>query len=110
MFNTIEKCEKFEKVAMVTIGILVFGLLAMCAIVSPAYADECVYPTCGIVVTVDYAKDIIIIEDFTGNQWVWEGAEDWAKGDIVAMIVGDCDTFSIYDDVILDIRYCGWVD
>ena len=69
-----------------------------------------VYPLCGIVIEVNYAEDYIAIEDFTGNVWEWEGAEDWHEGDIAAMIMEDNGTEIIYDDIIMDIAYNGWVE
>lgn len=68
------------------------------------------YPLCGIVIEVNYAEDYIAIEDFTGNVWEWEGAEDWHEGDIAAMIMHDNNTEIIYDDIIMDITYNGWVE
>ena len=69
-----------------------------------------VYPLCGIVIEVNHAEDYIAIEDFTGNVWEWEGAEDWHEGDIAAMIMHDNNTKIIYDDIIMDIAYNGWVE
>lgn len=68
-----------------------------------------VYPLCGIVTEVNYAEDYITIEVFNGNMWEWEGTEDWNEGDIAAMIMDDNGTEIIYDDIIMDISYNGWV-
>lgn len=69
-----------------------------------------VYPLCGIVIEVNHTEDYIAIEDFTGNVWKWEGAEDWHEDDIAAMIMHDNNTEIIYDDIIMDIAYNGWVE
>lgn len=71
---------------------------------------ENLYPLCGIVTEVDYKKDYIVIEDFTGNLWVWEGAEDWGRKDIASMIMDDKGTDLIIDDEIVKIYYSGWVE
>lgn len=68
------------------------------------------YPLCGIVTEVDYKKDYIVIEDFTGNLWVWEGAEDWGRKDIASMIMDDKGTDSITDDEIVKVYYSGWIE
>ena len=67
-------------------------------------------PLCGIVIEVNYEYNYIAIEDFTGNVWEWEGVEDWQEGDIAAMIMDDNGTESIFDDIILDIQYCGTLE
>lgn len=69
-----------------------------------------VYPLCGVVIEVNHAEDYIAIEDFNGNIWEWNGAEDWCEGDIAAMIMEDNGTEIIYDDIIMDIAYNGWVE
>lgn len=71
---------------------------------------SCFYPLCGIVVDVNYSDDCITIEDFNGNLWVWEGAEDWCVNDIAAMIMYDNGTEHIYDDVIISITYNGYLE
>lgn len=69
-----------------------------------------VYPLCSIVIEVNHTENYIAIEDFTGNVWEWEGVEDWHEGDIAAMIMHDNNTEIIYDDIIMDIAYNGWVE
>ena len=70
-------------------------------------AAQCLYPSCGRVVKVDRKHDTISIKDTYGNVWVWEGAEDWDKGDHVAMIMYDNFTKKTSDDVIVKLRYMG---
>lgn len=69
-----------------------------------------IYPLCGIVIEVNYDEDYIMIEDFYGNIWIFDGIEDWAKNDVVAMIMDDHGTEGIEDDIIIDIRYCGTIE
>ena len=71
--------------------------------------SSCVYPLCGVVIDVNRYDDSITIEDFNGNLWVWQGAEDWCVGDIAAMIMCDNGTSSIYDDTIVSITYNGYL-
>lgn len=66
------------------------------------------YPTCGIVVEVDRENDLVMVEDFNGNLWEFEGCEDWLEGDVCSMIMSDKTTPEIYDDVIIQVRYCGY--
>ena len=66
------------------------------------------YPSCGMVVEINRENGEVIVKDFNGNLWAFEGNEDWLEGDICAMIMSDEGTPSIYDDVIIQARYCGW--
>ena len=69
-----------------------------------------VYPLSGIVTKVNQQKDYIIVTDATGNEWEFNGIEDWQEGDIAAMIMDDNGTEEIYDDKIIDIHYIGWIE
>ena len=67
------------------------------------------YPACGEVVEINRENGKVVVEDFNGNLWAFEGCEDWMEGDICAMIMSDEGTpETIYDDVIIQARYCGW--
>ena len=66
------------------------------------------YPACGEVVEVNRENGKVVVEDFNGNLWAFEGTEDWMEGDICAMIMSDEATPEIYDDVIIQVRYCGY--
>lgn len=68
------------------------------------------YPSCGVVIEVNYADDYIVIEDFNGNCWEWSDVEDWDVGDIASMIMDDNSTEQIFDDSILDICYSGVIE
>ena len=47
------------------------------------------YPLCGTVVEVNRENGEVVVEDFNGNLWAFEGCEDWMEGDICAMIMSD---------------------
>ena len=97
---------------MKKIIVLVLSLVVLSLSCSVAYGldFDCLYPSCGVVVEVNYADDYIVIEDFTGNCWEWSGVEDWDNGDIVSMIMDDNNTEQIFDDSILAIRYNGVIE
>jgi len=65
------------------------------------------YPTCGTVVEVNLKEDYILIKDFSNNLWMMSDCEDWAVNDLIAMIMYDNNTSIIYDDIIIDAKYCG---
>ena len=100
---------KIEKTAIIVTLILMI-LLVVCAACKDAKTEPIEikqYPACGIVTEVNTKTDEVIIEDFNGNLWAFNGCEDWMKDDICAMIMSDEGTSEIYDDVILQVRYCG---
>jgi len=52
-------------------------------------------------------NDTVIVMDGAGNEWAFNGAEDWEIGDIAALLMKDMNTQEIYDDEIVSVRYCG---
>lgn len=71
-------------------------------------AAKSLYPSYGKVIKVDRKSDTISVKDCYGNVWVWEGAEDWGKGDGVALLMYDNGTPNkVKDDKIIKIRYVG---
>lgn len=67
-----------------------------------------IYPQTFVV--SDIEDDVLVLIDYNENEWIWEGAEDYAIGDIVAAIMDDNDTITIYDDVIITLRYAGYME
>ena len=47
--------------------------------------------------------------DFNGNEWGFEGIEDYNNGDYITMLMCDNGTPIIYDDVICATHYDGWL-
>lgn len=85
----------FKKVVVVVLVLLTLTYL---------FLSSC-YPRYGKIIAVEYDYDDIIVEDLAGLVWVWNGVEDWACGDDVAMIMWNRFTpNNIYDDVILKLR------
>ena len=68
------------------------------------------YPMIATVVRVEYNHDTVVVEDDYGHQWAFIGCDDWCEGDVTALIMDDNGTELIYDDVIMDVRYAGWVE
>lgn len=67
-----------------------------------------IYPQTFAVVEVDADKDIVTVVDTTGNEWAFDGAEDWRRGDLVSAIMSDMGTTSIYDDEFISVKYAGF--
>ena len=54
---------------------------------------------------VEIENDLIYLVDWDGNEWIWEGAEDWEIGDFAAATMNTNGTEIIYDDIIVNLRY-----
>lgn len=67
-----------------------------------------IYPECGIVTEIE--TNTVTIEMCNGNQFQFEGCEDYEKGDLIAVTFYDNGTKSVTDDIILDTKYVGYTD
>lgn len=67
------------------------------------------YLLCGIVESINYEENYITIVDNSGNAWEWEGIENWQENDIAVMMMNNNGTERVTDDIIIDIKYTGWV-
>jgi hypothetical protein len=81
-------------------------ILALTTIALTACAE--VYPATAKVVDVNYDKDIVTVETFTGFSFTFEGCEDWQVGDCASLIMEDNGTEKIFDDEIVMAYYGGW--
>lgn len=90
-------------------GLVMLVLFILCVgMFWPAQAET--YPDVLMVVDLDEHEDVVIAVDFNGNEWTWTGIEDLFPGDMVAVVMDDQGTETIYDDEIIDLRYCGWIE
>lgn len=67
------------------------------------------YALTTVVTSLDYDNDVVMVMDFNGNLWSFEGCEDWAVYDVCSCMMDDQDTDLIYDDEIIGVRYDGWI-
>lgn len=67
-----------------------------------------IYAKTAIIYDFDYENDTVYISDSNGEAWSFTGIEDYQIGDYVSMIMYDNDTSSIYDDIIISVRYSGY--
>lgn len=76
-----------------------------------AAPQSSIYPNAMIVDEIDRAADVVYIKTCTGLVYSFEGVEDWMIGDLAAVIMDDNGTpENVKDDIILDIRYTGYID
>lgn len=81
-------------------------ILILMMIAPVAHAE--LYPMTARVYMVDEFTDTVTVETFMGFLFSFEGVEDWAEGDCCALIMDDCGTAGISDDLIVSARYSGW--
>lgn len=62
------------------------------------------------VTEVDYATDTVVVTCFNGNEFMFEGCEDWLEGDLCSALMCDNGTECVYDDIICDVKYAGWTE
>lgn len=68
-----------------------------------------IYPNAGRVQDVDPSKDLVTVQDDSGDLWQFRGIEDWQPGDRIGMLMDTNGTDdSIYDDVIVSVKYLGY--
>lgn len=84
------------------------GVTLVAAIVTTIVVSHEYYPMCGTITDINTNEDYFIITDFNGENWIYEGIEDWQIDDIVACIMDNKGTLSIKDDSIVKIKYCGY--
>jgi len=68
------------------------------------------YPMSGIVTEVDKAANLVTVQLWNGYTYQFCGTEDWLEGDIAAMIMFDRLTPIITDDMIISVRYVGYIE
>lgn len=81
----------------------------ICVSISTHYENH-YYPTTMIITKLDHDNDIIIMEDFKGHVWMYDGIEDNLIGDVISCIMYDNKTELIYDDKIIKIKYSGYTE
>lgn len=84
-----------------------FTIITLFVLLTVSASAE-IYPQTFIVDKIE--DDILVLVDYNGNEWIWECAEDYAIGDIVAATMDDNNTITIYDDAIVTLRYASYME
>lgn len=92
--------------------VIIWSVVVACAIlmgiVACASAEQ--YPQTFVVDSVNHEQNYMVLIDYNGNEWIYEDVEDFDCGDIVAAIMEERGTPTIYDDEIVMIRYAGYME
>lgn len=94
--------------------VIIATIILTCTMFAPCIAESydlnSVYPRTALVTCLDWDTDTVIITDWAGLEWAFEGIEDWQEGDLVSLLMWDAGTpDSIFDDHILKAYYGGWL-
>lgn len=107
------------KVRKIDKSILIFGCLAAvagvvvhCSGCSEKFSqkDTANYPLTAVVTKINSLNNTVSVTDGNGFIWDFSDSEDWLEGDVCSMIMNDNGTESIFDDVIVTVRYGGRFD
>lgn len=91
-------------------ALVVIVFLSMVFFSMPAKAEGSFYPRAAIITALDLNEDLVTCVDAAGRIWQFYGVEDFDIGDVVAMIMWDAGTPSVFDDEIIDATYAGTLD
>ena len=89
----------------------VVGVMAFCISLSAwasgigNYRLSAKYPNLTKIVEIDRINHVVTCVDFNGNLWEFEEDDDWCVGDYCNLLMDDCGTDEIYDDVIVGTYY-----
>ena len=84
-----------------------FAIITLFILLAVSASAE-IYPQTFVVSNIE--NDVLVLIDYNENEWIWEGAEDYTIGDIVAAIMDDNNTITIYDDAVVILRYAGYME
>ena len=79
--------------------VIVLGIATYVGLPS-TYAKQ--YP---LLTRVIHAEDYVACKDFNGHVWIFDDVEDWCVGDYCNLLMNDCGTPDIHDDVIVGTYY-----
>lgn len=108
--------KKVIAMIAITVAILALAVLACSAdLHREAYLDEVLnnsksnlYALTAVVAEVDRNNDTVTCEDYNGNLWVFDGAEDWEVGDCASLLMNSNGTAKIRDDAVEGAKYSAW--
>lgn len=103
---------KFNRIMFVVCMILIVAIAIVGILLSKSKIpnENQLYPMLAVVVELDEVDDAVICTDFNGHDWAFYGIEDWQVGDYASMIMDDNGTPWVADDIIVSVRYDGWLD
>ena len=94
----------------VIIGICMLASLAAVKYFSTEnYINQNLYAQTGIITEINRYSDFVTVTVANGNQFSFYGASDYEEGDFCSMVMDSCGTEIVYDDVVIDTKYDGYL-
>lgn len=90
------------KLFIITASLVITGLWAKIDTTSNLYCQTM------IVTALIDEDDAVILTDANGNNWSFEGIEDWHVGDVASVLMNNNGTVNIYDDEIVNVHCSGF--
>lgn len=94
----------------VTIGICILASLAAVKYFSTEnYINQNLYAQTGIITEINRYSDFVTVTVANGNKFSFYGASDYEEGDFCSMVMDTCGTEIVFDDVVVDTKYDGYL-
>ena len=87
---------------------IILGTIITDAIYSEIESKHHYYANTAVVTEIDYANNLVTVEDSTGNTWQFTETEDWKFSDTCSMLMDSKGTPNINDDEIIQVTYCAF--
>lgn len=97
--------------ATATIGISMLASLAAVKYFSTEnYINQNLYAQTGIITEINRYSDFVTVTVANGNQFGFYGSIDYEEGDFCSMVMDTCGTEIVFDDVVVDTKYDGYLE
>lgn len=104
--------NKIIKTLLATI-IIVICMLASLAVIkyfsTKRYINKNLYAQTGIITEINRHSDFVTVTVANGNKFSFYGAMDYEEGDFCSMVMDSCGTEYVYDDIVIDTKYDGYL-
>lgn len=87
---------------------IILGTIITDVIYSESESKHHYYANTAVVTEIDYANNLVTVEDSTGNTWQFTETEDWEFSDTCSMLMDSKGTPNINDDEIIQVTYCAF--
>ena len=96
--------------ATITIICILASLAAIKFFTTENYVNNNLYAQTGIITEINRKSDFVTVTVANGNKFSFYGASDYQKGDFCSMVMDSCGTEYVYDDIVIDTKYDGYLE
>ena len=84
--------------------------IALLGLLSTLCFNNIIYSETFIVTNVDNTNDIVTITNANGFDFQFSGVNDYCENDLVSCIMFSNYTDTIFDDIIINVKYTGYIE